>query len=377
MTPRRNESKFKIPGYDYLKEFPDRPGIYYQRYSPEKRDTFTYSTGLDDPREASRVGKKEYDKWLGLEVDRTGPQLIRDFARVVLAAKEGKKGGKNGSTYQSAANQINNHIIPAFGHLRPDQITPLRWDVYDADERKRIHKRKIRNKAGKVIREVEYLRTALTNTRIILMEILRRAQKEGHRFELPELKNNDPKPAPPRYIPKATMLALIRAAGRSRRTGKRGRRTKLLAYLMWKQGPRPEEALQYRFDMIQWEEGPTGTIHIPGSITKTGRARAIPLNSKVSRLLRWLAGRSRSPWLFPSQSDPKKRAVEYKTGWNSACRRIGVDFIPYNCRDTFITNSLRRGLSSTFIGKYCDNSPLMIDKHYAVALQEELGRVAG
>jgi integrase len=161
---------------------------------------------------------------------------------------------------------------------------------------------------------------------------------------------------------------------------------------MWKQGARPNEILQYRYSMLDLV---SGTIAIPGEITKTGRARTIPMNPRVLRILKWLASRVETDLIFPSPRNPEIPQKEYKTGWNRACRGSGVRmgqrtdlkavpksagpeyrFTIYNLRDTFITGALKRGLPSTFIGKYCDTSATMIDGRYAVADQDTLERVA-
>lgn len=130
--------------------------------------------------------------------------------------------------------------------------------------------------------------------------------------------------------------------------------------------------------MIHWKEGPHGTIHIPGEITKTGRPRPIPLNSRVSRILHWIYDRVTRDLIFPSPKDPEQAQKEYDTAWNKACQRakIKTKATIYNLRDTFITDALKRGHSSTFIAKYVDNSASMIEKRYAVALKNVLEGIA-
>lgn len=368
MKPRKNRSDFASKTYDNLYRYPDRPGWYYRKYSKTKRRTFVYSTGFDDEAEAYKAGVKAFDDWLGAALE-SGRKKIRDLGRVVLTSKELTKGGKDGPTYQSADNQIMNHIIPHFGYLDPNQMTAARWQLYNVEERKRVYYRegKKDRKTGKR-EKVPYKRSALANTRKYLIEILRLAFDEGLIEKVPKLKNYDPKPKGPRAIPKDEILRIIRRASRN---------VKLLAFIMWKQGARPGEVLQYRWDMIDWKDGPTGTIRIPGVITKTGRDRAIPLNSSVSRALRWLyARRGDSPWLFPSE-DPGRPYANYRADWDRACARVNLSYEIYNCRDTFITNCLLRGQSETFIGKYCDTSPKMISEKYADASRGTLSEVAG
>ena len=355
--------------YKQLRKLDWTPNWVFRKYSSAKRKEFVFSTGFPAEEkyaaQAYKKGVAAFDEWLGQFVPSGRQLLIKDLARALLASKENKKGGKAGATYNSVRNQVNAHIIPHFGHLRPDQVTALAWDQYDQAERKRVYHRKGR---GGVLKP--YSRTTTKHTRAILMEILKRAHEERQIQQIPNLRGHDRPPAPPRYISKADVLKILRKIDR------RGRGTKLLAVIMWKQGPRPAEVLQYRWEMIDWEAGPAGSIRIPGAITKTGRSRTIPLNSKVARILRWLHPRSGSPFIFPSSGDPDTHQKGYHSAWDSACARVGLDYQPYNLRDTFITNCLKRGLSSTFIAKYVDNSPAMIDQKYAVSDQESLGRVA-
>jgi integrase len=367
MKPRKNRSGFASKRYDNLYRYPDRPGWYYRKYSKAKRRTFVYSTGFDDEAEAYKAGVKAFDEWLGTKLE-PGRKLIRDFARIVLASKELAKGGKEGATYRSAENQIMNHILPHFGHLPPAQFTASHWELYNVEERKRVYHRegKKNKKTGKQ-EKVAYRRTALANTRKYLIEILRKAHDEGIIERVPKLKNFDPKAKGPKAIPKDEMLRILRRASRN---------VKLLAFIMWKQGARPGEVLQYRWEMIDWKDGPTGTISIPGAITKTGRDRKIPLNSSVARILRWLYPRSNAPWIFPG-ADPAQPFKNYRADWDRACTRVNLSYEIYNCRDTFITNCLKRGLSETFIGKYCDTSPKMIAEKYADASRGTLSEVAG
>lgn len=340
--------------YKQLKKLDWTPNWVFRKYSSAKKKEFVFSTGLPAEEkyaaQAYKKGVTAFDEWLGQFVPSGRQLLLKDIARAVLASKESKKGGKQGATYRSAYNQITNHILPAFGHLRPDQLTSLKWEQYDSEERKK----------GK--------RTALANTRKFVVEIMNRAFDEGLVRRVPDFKNNDPESAPPRYLHRDEIRRFMRTASPL---------TKLLAFIMWKQGPRPSEAMQYRFSMIRFEDGRHGTIEIPGPITKNGKTRSIPLNSRVSRILRYMKKRATSDCLFPSPKDSALPMQEYKTGFEGAFRRAGVDAIPYNFRDTAITDMLRRGLSSVFIAKYVQNSALIIEKRYAVSLADSLREVAG
>jgi integrase len=251
--------------------------------------------------------------------------------------------------------------------LRPDQMTRLKWEAYQSKEKSKREPRQ------------------LYNTRKTLREILKRAHEEGMIKAMPKLPLKDAEPEPPKYIPKEHMLRILRRASRP---------TKLLVFIMWKQGARPGEVIQYRYSMLRWDEGPHGSIDIPGAITKTGRRRKIPLNAKVSRVLRFLAARADGDCIFPSPRDSEQPQREYKTGWRTALKANGrrrpgqrkgvkssaakpLPYTIYNVRDTFITDALRRGFSSVFVGKYCDTSSSMIDRRYAVAEERVMTGVAG
>ncbi|OFZ55003.1 MAG: hypothetical protein A2428_03260 [Bdellovibrionales bacterium RIFOXYC1_FULL_54_43] len=372
---RKNRSKYASKNYPNLYRYPDSPFWVFRKFSHEKKDEFKQSTGeAKNEAKAYRIGLDAYNEWLGHSGAGSKTITIRDLGLQILESKESKKA----NTKRTVRNQIKNHVIPAFGYLQPNQMNSLRWDRYDAQER-------VRKRISKKGKELPP-RTKLFNTRKALMEILNRAEELGYIRRVPELKNHDPAPEPPRYLERKQIRMILKnmvpgnvkkVEGRELELFERVASTKLLAFIMWKQGARPNEVLQYRFSMINWNEGPHGSIHIPAIITKTGRPRTIPLNSRVSRVLKWVQQRVTSDLIFPSIKDPEKAQAAYDTAWNSACRRAGVEATIYNLRDTYITDALNRGISSSFIAKYVDNSAAMIDKRYAVAEKSIMERLAG
>lgn len=360
---KKSRSKYASKRYSNLYKPPNATSWVFRKYSSAKREEFYFVTGEDKNEAlAYKRGVEAFDRWLGVFLP-SGRQIqVKDIARSVLASKEGKKHGTAGNTYRSAKNQIENHIIPAFGHLRPEQLTSLRWDQYIAEQRRMGKNRKF------------------FNMRKLTREILKRAFEENLIPRVPELKNVDAPAKPPVYHDRQTIRKVLHAYPRAKKDGRLLKRAipgKLLAFMVWKQGGRPGEICQYRFSMIRGLEGAKPTIRIPGEITKTNRAREIPLNSRVARVLRWYSLRVEGDCIFPSQTNVDVPMKEYKSGWNAACARAGVDATIYELRDTFITDALLRGLSSTFIGKYVDSSSEMIDKRYAVAVREAMDKVAG
>lgn len=331
----------KSKKYPNLHKVDWTPNWVYRKYSSQKRREFVGSTGiLATDRNAPAAYKKGvqlFNDWLGVYLPSGREILIRDFARALLVEKENSRP----NTYRNFRNQIENHVNPAFGHFRPDQITVQRWRQYDSEERRKGQ------------------RTKLFNTRKALVEILSRAKEGEFIHSVPKLPNLDGPAAPPRYIPHLDYLRIRRALSWN---------IKLLAFVMYHQGGRPSEVLQYRISMIDWTRGKHGVISIPEKMTKTGRARTIPLNSRVSRIFKWLKNNALSgDCLFPSRSDPDRPLGAYNAVWDRAMACLGFNYTIYNLRDTYITNQLKRGISSTFIGRYCDTSPTMIDRKYAVA----------
>ncbi len=347
---RKNASKTSSRRYPELHKYEGRPYWVFRKYSKTKRKEFVATTGIEAREsaapEAYKRGRELFDEWLGNYLPSGRPILIRDIARSLVAAKETKK--KN--TYKSFKNQVENHIIPAFGHLRPDQVTVGMWKRYDEEQRRKGD------------------RTRLFNTLKALREILNRAKDDKILKFVPRLKNTDSPPQPPRRIPRKTYLKIRRELHW---------KVRWLAFLMYEQGGRPTEVMQYCFSMIDWQDGPTGTIAIPAEITKTNRFRKIPLSSRVSRALFWLRSKSKGDCVLPSRSDPNRPLSAYNAVWDRTMAKLKLSYTIYNLRDSFITNKLEMGLSSTFIGKYCDTSSEMIDRKYAVAEDSILQKVAG
>lgn len=344
---KSSRSEFASKRYPNLYKYPGSASWMFRKYCKEKRREFKKTTGIEnDEAKAYKIGVGMFNEWLGVHLPSGREMLVKDIARAVLSGKELKAD----NTFRSSQNQLENHVVPAFGHLKPSQITPLRWNHYEIEERRK----------GK--------RTKLFNTRKALLEILNRAKEEGLIRQIPKLKLLDGPPKPPKYLEKQVVRQILRHSFPQ---------TKILFYIMWKQGARPGEILQYEWAMLDWTQGDHGYIHIPGRITKTRRPRSIPLNSRVSRILKRLILEMESKFIFPSRYIPNARQTNYLKGWKAVCDELKIDADPTNLRDTFITDCLKRGLSSTFIAKYVDNSVVMIEKKYAVAEHKVMQGVAG
>lgn len=146
-------------------------------------------------------------------------------------------------------------------------------------------------------------------------------------------------------------------------------------------GCRPSEAIGLTWDNVAGDcssaifNGSIQTIrgkqvHSQGS--KNNKARAIALSHRVQKLLLSIRPDKIDPksLVFPS---PKGKAINYPNFlskvWGKIVDPIKPDTTPYNCRDTFITLQLLKGVPSAVLAKWCDTSTQMIDRNYADKLK--------
>jgi integrase len=291
---------------------------------------------------AYKEGMEKFNTWMGSAALKAGRNpLIRDIAKIT----RGSKKAKSSATQIKMATELDNHILPSFGHLRPDQITSIRLQKYENEERAKG-------------------RTSLFNTRKILFEILRLAKSEGLIKELPKWRPADPDPAPPKFIDSKTFKKIRREIKGPE---------KLILTICYYQGARPNEVCQYRWEMINWE---TGEISIPKAISKTRRARVIPINRVVLRILRFM--RQETGPIFPMKRKGREgqSRVVYDAGWYQAMEKLGLDYVFYNLRDTFISRKLQEGINAIYVAKYVDSSVKEIERRYVVVTSEVLKRLA-
>jgi integrase len=105
--------------------------------------------------------------------------------------------------------------------------------------------------------------------------------------------------------------------------------------------------------------------------SKTNRVRLFPCNDRLRALLQEI-----KPIDCSSQNlvftGIKGGAINYRYFSDKPfqlARNIKLDCTPYNCRDTFISLQLLKGVPSAVIAKWCDTSTTMIDKYYTDAKQ--------
>ena len=318
----------------------------FSKYSAARGGEFRITTSHEateaNAGAAYKEGMSRFNDWLGSAALRTGRDpLMRDIAKIVLTSKKAKAK----DTEIKARSEITKHIIPAFGHLRPSQISALRLQEYENEERAKG-------------------RTSLYNTKKYLFEILRMAKSEGLIKELPKWRPSDPDPEAPKFIEAATFQAIQKLVEGPER---------MILSILYHQGARPKEVCQYRWEMINWR---TGEISIPKTITKTRRARTIPMNSEVIKMLS--PHRKPSGPIFPGgRGRPDISRVVYDRGWLEAMRTLKLDLIIYNLRDSFCSRKINEGFSPIYVAQYVDSSVKEIERRYAVSSPEIMKRMAG
>ena len=255
------------------------------------------------------------------------------------------------STKNAFALQVKNHLIPAFGALPLDHITNAIW---------LRHVMKIKNSDKPQI-------TRFFNMRKALAEILIAAKEEGHIQKTPKLDNPDEVKSVGRCLEDEEIFQII---WRSKRP------FRLIFYVLWKMGVRPREMLRWEWGFIKFNEPEHTWIDIPARISKTDRARQIPINPEVSRLLhrRYLRGNG-SEFVFPHTQNRNKPQLSYNSAWKRACREAKINAVPYDLRRTFITRCAAEGKPLIYVAKALDTSTKMIENIYAksqVEVMEEI-----
>lgn len=381
---------FKSKHYPNLFLSSESENFFFRKFAKEKGKQFFRSTGVKNngrnESTAYKAGLALFNAWLDRVSDDQGVVLFGRYAKRYLKVKlaNPKLARKTKATFRNqfeptnrpAEDRARPRLLEAFGHLRIEQINNDVWKRW----------------------MIEFWEThpsfRFFNARKALLEVLNNAYEAGYINRVPKLELLDPEAAPPRELSRDEIRKLFKAVHFVQKSGARGRATrirtdsrglplrrkgwiKLLMLIIWKQGARPGEILQYEWPMFRFDEGPHGKLHIPARITKTRRARAILLNRQVARMLRFLQGKTQGAiFLFPSGGDPLKPIAEYQKAWEQVCGRAGLDAQIYWFRDTFVSRKLKEGVSSVFIAKYLDTSVSMIERKYAVAGDEAQEKVA-
>lgn len=246
------------------------------------------------------------------------------------------------ATKESFRNQVQKHLIPAFGGLELRQITNAVFLQWVTQKRASVPNYRF------------------FNGRKSLIETLTAAVAEGHLERVPKFDNPDEKRDVGRAMEQREVLQILRHT--------RERFFRFYFFVLWKMGCRPREILQWEWAMITWNEPGHTWIDIPARISKTGRSRRIPINPQVSlRLYRMFQAGVNSRFVFPKTDDLNRFQYEYSGQWRRACRQAGIKAMPYDLRRTFITKCAAEGKPLIYVAKALDTSTKMIESVYAKA----------
>lgn len=140
-------------------------------------------------------------------------------------------------------------------------------------------------------------------------------------------------------------------------------------------GCRPSEAIGLTWQKIdpqyRWIEFSGGIVQRAGKMfrttkSKNRKSRKFPINQELRELLVSLRkGQNGEALVFPS---PKGEAIRYnnfcKRAWTNLVTPILPGTTPYNCRDTFESEQILKGINPEIVARWCDSSPEMIRTFY-------------
>lgn len=271
--------------------------------------------------------------------------LFKDFASKYLAEKLNKSSLRE-STKKSFEHQTRKHLIPTFGHL------PLSGTPWAVEFDKWVMKTRKENEGNADPHVRRFF-----NARKDLSEVLLAAFKAGHIEKQPKLDNPDERREVGRWVTRSEVARLIRKARRPFR---------VIFMAFFRMGCRPRELLKWEWSMLKTDEGGQMWIDVPARITKTDRARTIPVNSRLAYVLRIRQRHgNNSKFVFPSRMDLARPQLTYHSAWNEA--RIKAKIIrcvPYDLRRSIISTWAKEGVSISYAARLLDSSPKMLQEIY-------------
>lgn len=186
----------------------------------------------------------------------------------------------------------------------------------------------------------------------------------------------------PDAFTESEMLATIEAFKSDKRGGRNYQHYAPLVEFWFRTGCRPSEAIG-----LQWGNIPEdcdrikflGSLqiingkHVWSKGSKRNKTREIPVSTKLQSLLLSIRPKNPKPdqLVFPApQGDVPINYDNFtRRAWNAVVDYIKPNTTPYNCRDTFITHQLLKGVAPAVIAAWCDTSVRMIQNNYADAIK--------
>ncbi len=252
------------------------------------------------------------------------------------------------TTKRSFYQQVACHLIPTFGDTPIDKVNNkdfLKWVVA-----KREAAEQMKSGPGRM--------TRFFNARKYMVEIMSAAKEAGHIEKLPKLDNPDAPRSVGRVLAVREVLSILKNTKK--------RLFRFFFYTLWKMGCRPREVLKWEWSMIRKTPNGMTWIDIPARISKTDRARSIPINPGVARRLWELFKQRISPYIFPNVFDPSKPQLSYHGAWATACKKAKITkAMPYDLRRTFVSEKAASGMPLLYVARALDSSTKMLETVYA------------
>lgn len=271
------------------------------------------------------------------------PPLLEDFADRWF--REYVESTNRPSSRNSKRMAFQTHILPAFGRLRLDEITPARIDAFSAEK----------TRAGLRPKTVNNLLSILRCT-------LTTATEWGELRAVPKVRRLKVPTPPYRYLTTTEATSLLAAAPE-------GFWRTLILFLLHT-GCRFGEAAALEWDDLELE-GPAPVAHIRRAVwrsivgpTKTGRVRDVPLTPELARAL--AAYRHDGARVFqlrdgryPSPESSHKYLARF-------CGHAGIRPIGWHAlRHTYATELTARGAPLRAVQELLGHTSILMTARYA------------
>jgi integrase len=124
---------------------------------------------------------------------------------------------------------------------------------------------------------------------------------------------------------------------------------------------------------LKWEQIRNDFIYLEAAMTKSGKARQIPINDRLAEVLREVrrGNQLKSPYVFCDSQG--RRFHEVKRSFVSACRRAGLeDFRFHDLRHTFASHLVMNGVGLKAVQELLGHADLKMTMRYAHLSQAHL-----
>lgn len=244
---------------------------------------------------------------------------------------------------------LRNHLLPEFGRLHLDQLDQTQ--IMDW-------------LASKVADG--YAQATVNRWQVILSHMMRMAKKWGipgsERNPLEGVKQKECNNQIERYLTPAETARLKAAVDSSPNT-----QLKYIVALLLLTGCRKRELLDAR-----WEHFDLGRKVWRIPMSKTGKARHVPLSDQALAVLEQIPRFKDCDWLLPNPATLKPFTAVYNA-WDTARRAAGLpDFRMHDCRHTHASQLCNAGQSLYVIGKVLGHAQAKTTERYAHLSQETL-----